>query len=289
MIGCGMVPGSSASAIETKGPFPFVTRRRSRSPDGTISTWESRWRRKHENLLDTHGGSTWWAPGAVAWWIGVLFMVGSLCFAVAALPLFVDAVGTDAANTTFFVGSLFFTSAALLQYLEVVNTQGFGESRPHGRVRVFAFAPGRIDWWASLVQLVGTVFFNVSTWHALDSSLGAAQVNQEVWRPDALGSICFLVASGLAWAEAGHGWVSWRPRDLSWRIAALNVVGSIAFGVSAVAAKVVDGAPRNTRLENLGTLVGAVAFLVGAALLLPERTHPDPSRSDRDGGGYRSA
>ncbi len=31
--------------------------------------------------------------------------------------------------------------------------------------------PGRIDWWATLVQLVGTVFFNLSTWDAMQSGL----------------------------------------------------------------------------------------------------------------------
>jgi len=49
---------------------------------------------------------------------------------------------------------------------------------------------------------------------------------------------------------------------------------SIAFGVSAVAAFYVPttGDVVNTRLVNLGTAVGGVCFLVGAVLLLPERT-----------------
>jgi hypothetical protein len=57
----------------------------------------------------------------------------------------------------------------------------------------------------------------------------------------------------------------------------LNLVGSIAFGVSAVAAKLVHGAtqPRNIELVNLGTFLGAICFLVGAALLLPERTESE--------------
>ena len=52
------------------------------------------------------------------------------------------------------------------------------------------------------------------------------------------------------------------------------MVGSIAFGVSAVAAYVVpsDGELRNVALANLGTFVGAICFLVGGLLLLPERT-----------------
>ena len=66
----------------------------------------------------------------------------------------------------------------------------------------------------------------------------------------------------------------WRLRSLSWRIAALNLTGSIAFGASAMASKLVatTGEPRNIMLVNLGTAVGGLWFLVGALLLLPERT-----------------
>ena len=35
---------------------------------------------------------------------------------------------------------------------------------PHRqRIRLLTWEPGRIDWLASSVQLVGTVFFNIST------------------------------------------------------------------------------------------------------------------------------
>ena len=62
----------------------------------------------------------------------------------------------------------------------------------------------------------------------------------------------------------------------SWWIALLNLGGSVAFGVSAVAAYVVpeSGEPRNAALVNLGTFVGALGFLISAFLLLPERTDP---------------
>ena len=124
------------------------------------------------------------------------------------------------------------------------------------------------------MQLVGTVFFNVTTLAAIDASLNATQAHRLVWVPDMLGSICFLVASGLAWFEVSHGWWSWNLRGISWRIAALNLAGSIAFGVSAVASKIVTttGEPRNIMLVNLGTALGGLCFLVGGLLLLPERT-----------------
>ena len=52
------------------------------------------------------------------------------------------------------------------------------------------------------------------------------------------------------------------------------MLGSVAFGVSAVAAYIVPatGDTWNAELSNLGTFVGAVCFLIGAALLLPSRT-----------------
>jgi hypothetical protein len=149
----------------------------------------------------------------------------------------------------------------------------------HERWRLLTWEPRRIDWWAAVVQLVGTVYFNVSTFHAIDLELSTRGATELVWRPDVAGSICFLVASSLAWAEAGHAWWSWRPRSISWRITALNLAGSIAFGASAAAAKIVSSTDqvRNVALMNLGTFVGAVCFFVGAVLLLPERRHPEPA------------
>src|SRR4029078_10235716 len=57
----------------------------------------------------------WWAPDRAVWWAAALFMVGSACFAVGAVPAYLDLVGVEADGVTFFVGSLFFTSAAGLQ------------------------------------------------------------------------------------------------------------------------------------------------------------------------------
>jgi hypothetical protein len=272
-------PQAPVGATSTSGPWPFVTRQTRTQADGSVIVWESRFHRKHHNVLDTGRGSTWWAPGAVGWWVAVLFVVGSACFVTGPLPGYRDAVGVQADNVTYFVGSLFFTSAALLQYLEVVNTPP-REPREPRRPLV---DPRGVDWWAAVVQLAGTLFFNVSTLAALDASLSTTAVEHHVWRPDALGSICFLIASTLAWAEAGHAWISWHPRALSWRIAAANLAGSVAFGVSAVAAKIVssNGQPRNAGLADAGTLVGATCFLVGAVLLMPERTQQAASTPSR--------
>ena len=274
--------------VDASGAGPFVTRETYRRPDGRLVTWTSRAQRKQHSLLDTRRGSTWWAPGAVGWWIGVLFAVGSTCFALGAAPHYVDAVGVAADGVTFFVGSLFFTTAAALQYLEVANApRSLPGAAGSERRRFITWEPHRIDWWAAVVQLAGTLFFNLSTFDEMLQHLSASQSDRLVWTPDALGSICFLVASGLAWAEACHGFWSWRPRSLPWLITALNLVGSIAFGASAVASYVVpvSDQPRNATLMNLGTFVGAIAFLIGAVLLLPERTQG----SDAYGGDSPAA
>jgi hypothetical protein len=214
----------------------------------------------------------WWAPAARGWWIAVLFAVGSLLFALGALPGYASAAGTRWDAVTFFIGSLFFTSAGFLAYREAVDA---GPQVPSARRRrFFVFQPRRIDWWATAVQLAGTLYFNVSTGNAMRVDLTAKAASQHVWRPDAVGLICFLVAIALAWFEVCHGWGAWRPRSWSWWITLANLIGSVAFGVSAVAGYInpATGQLHNAERSNLGTLIGAVCFFAGALLLLPERT-----------------
>ncbi len=251
------------------GPFvTFVERVR---PDGAVARWDSRRHRKHPPGAQATG-STWWAPRVRGWWIAVLFAVGSLLFALGAVPAYVSAVGARWDAVTFFIGSLFFTAAGFLTYREAVDA---GPPQPGGaRRRFFVFQPRRIDWLATAVQLAGTLFFNISTGNAVRVDLSAQAAHQHVWRPDAVGSVCFLVARALAGFEICHGWAAWRPRSWSWWITLANLIGSVAFGVSAVAGYIdpATGQLHNAERSNLGTFIGAVCFLVGALLLLPERT-----------------
>jgi hypothetical protein len=257
---------------------PFVTYIERVRPDGVVARWESRDHRKHLKAgLVT--GSTWWAPRDRGWWIAVLFAIGSLLFAVGAVAGYASAVGASWDAVTFFAGSLFFTAAGFLTYCEAVDagpgTPGAGPRTPGSAHRhFFVYQPHRIDWWSTAVQLAGTVFFNVSTGVAMVSDLSAQAAHRHVWRPDAVGSVCFLVASVLAWFEACHGWAAWRPRSWAWWITLVNLAGSVAFGVSAVAGYISPstGQIHNAELTNLGTFTGALCFLAGALLLLPERT-----------------
>jgi hypothetical protein len=255
----------------TAGVGPFVTFVEHVRPDGVVARWESRSHRKHLDRPSA-AGSTWWAPTARGWWIAVLFAVGSLLFILGAVPAYASAAGARWDAVTFFIGSLFFTSAGFLAYREAVDAGP--QASTAARRRFFVFEPRRIDWWATALQLAGTLYFNVSTGNAARVDLTATAANQHVWRPDAVGSICFLTASALAWFEVCHGWGAWRPRSWSWWITLANLIGSVAFGVSAVAGYIspATGQLHNAERSNLGTLVGAVFFLAGALLLLPERT-----------------
>ena len=198
----------------------------------------------------------WWAPRRASWWIGLLFAVGSTCFLVAPFPGFEQLVGSGAVGVVFFVGSIFFTSAALLQFLQA--------------------EPRRRDWWAALIQLAGTIFFNVNTFNAMKTGLDVHQTNRLVWAPDVFGCACFLVASYLAYVEVGGHGVRRQTFTTDWWIAAVNLAGSVAFGISAIASFVVPktGSILDLGAANFTTALGALGFLIGALLLVRESGSP---------------
>lgn len=174
-----------------------------------------------------------------------LFAVGSAFFAVATAPRFPLVAGAGAANLLCFIGSWFFTTAGWMQ----LKLSG-GSSQT--------------EWYSAAVQFAGTLLFNISTGAALWlQSTGWRR--HMVWTPDAVGSLAFLVSGVLALVAltAGSGR---RDRLTAW----LNMVGCLAFGVSAAGAFVRwSGVTEDAWLANLGTFIGALCFLVAALLGLP--------------------
>ncbi len=61
------------------------------------------------------------------------------------------------------------------------------------------------------MQVLGTLFFNVTTFRALSTAVDTPSCNQVVWRPDAFGSVCFLVSGLLAHVEVTDGCSTVRP------------------------------------------------------------------------------
>jgi hypothetical protein len=184
--------------------------------------------------------------------MAVLFAIGAACFASASFVSQWSSASRPALGVVFFVGSIFFTVAAFLQ-LRGSETRG--------------------DRIAAGIQFAGTLFFNVSTFLALSKGLDAKQSDLRVWTPDVFGSVCFLVSSWLAYAAV-------RRPSTSWRIAALNLLGSVFFGISALAALIEPSTsePVSAAIANAGTTAGAICFFAGAVLLIPGgTTHVDPS------------
>jgi hypothetical protein len=207
----------------------------------------------------------------IAW----LFMLGASCFALGAIPAYMRAGGASADAMTFFVGSIFFTSASYCQLLQAQSPgmTGVDEQRQHTRIQAqsWAWRPRDKNWLAAATQFPGTLFFNISTFVATVNNLTAAEADKHVWRPDVFGSVLFLVASAYAISALGVGFWGLRLRVLSWWIAWLNMLGSVAFMASALASFVLPSTDTliDIPLANAGTFLGAVCFLVGAALLLP--------------------
>ena len=134
-----------------------------------------------------------------------------------------------------------------------------------------------------MLQLLGTLLFNVSTYNAMDSRLAWMSQDVWVWTPNMMGSILFLASGYMAFAETCHAYYRWLPGNLSWWVVALNLAGCIGFFVSAILAVMVSDADPALRSEFSVwfTLQGAIGFLLGSLLLMPEAAtegdkHPSP-------------
>lgn len=179
-----------------------------------------------------------------------LFMIGSALFAAGTAPGFSALGGAGAANVACFVGSWFFTSAAWVQLVR---------SGPEGSV----------EWYSAAVQFVGMVLFNVSTASAVWAHAVLAE-RRLVWAPDATGSLAFLVSAGLGIVAVSATVGRFVPRSRDWQAQWVNMIGCVAFAISAVGAFVHQtGTTADAALANAGTFVGALCFFTASLLVLP--------------------
>jgi hypothetical protein len=188
-----------------------------------------------------------------------LFAVGSTLFALGAVFASIPGLPGWLAAVTYFAGSVCFTSAALIQWL-LSGRPSFSGWR----------GAAASDWWSAAIQFLGTLFFNISTFAAMVE--GEFQnASSHVWRPDVYGSAAFLISSLLALKASTQRDRLWDPEARVWRVTWFNLLGSVAFGVSAVAARTSapTGPEANPMLDNLGTFVGALGFLAAALLMAP--------------------
>lgn len=207
----------------------------------------------------------------IAW----LFIVGSACFVLGSVPAFANAVGGPVDGVTYFVGSIFFTSASFAQLLQAQSPgmTGVDEVQQHepAPLVVRVWLPHDRAWLAAVTQFPGTLFFNVSTLAALTHNATAAESNRYVWRPDFFGSTLFLVSSVFGILAVSAHFFTRQRHSQPWRIAWVNMLGSVLFMASALASYVIPSTDElvSTRVAVAGTLLGAACFLAGAALMFP--------------------
>ena len=211
-------------------------------------------------------------------WMGWLFAIGSACFALGVPMSLATSLSPTVAAATFFVGSIFFTSASSIQ-LKCAWRAGDGGA---SLTRSQALLSRQPAWTSAWIQWIGTLAFNVTTFWGLVEASGTQSVsNQVIWRPDAVGSILFLVSSAIAFMPDVRRHRHGHARDRSWAISALNMLGSIFFGISAIGAYVVPSTNEllNSEWSNGGTFLGAICFLIGAVLVLPRKHLGDVAQS----------
>jgi hypothetical protein len=189
--------------------------------------------------------------------MAAFFAIGSTCFLIGPFPGYGNLVGAGADAVTFFIGSIFFTIGGALQ-----SSLAFPQRNATGA--------GRAAWRAAMVQTAGTLFFNLTTFQAMQTAISDSEYNRLVWRPDAFGSICFLVSGAIAYrASRRRGWLPARGGP-GWWEPSVNLVGCIFFAISAVAGYVVPstGSMIDFAAANWNTSLGAACFLVCALATL---------------------
>ena len=275
--------------LEWHGFLGFPTRIRYQLTNMEEVEWISRQQRKRRRLPFTGRTREWWESERISKWMCVLFMIGSFAFAAGALLCFDLSLPVIVPAVIFFLGSLFFTTAAYLQFLEAINvpdTSAKSQAGGMNQARYFAWEPDRIDWWSTITQFVGTLYFNFSTFNAMRMNLSLTKIDRLVWSADFLGSILFLVSSWLAYGEVASALMGPRFKNLTWWVVLSNLLGSVAFGISAITSFILpsQGAMINANVTNLFTALGGVCFFVGALLQLLE-TNRENAKTNKDHAG----
>ncbi|MEP4485588.1 MAG: hypothetical protein ABJ013_08170 [Halioglobus sp.] len=211
-------------------------------------------------------------------WIGIIFAMGAGLFAAGCLGALCPAympqfLATEAnVNLTFFAGSIPFTIAALLQLIQAELAGDYldGGEAKHNDAYNWRFRDR--GWRACAYQFVGTLAFNLNTFDAMTLGGNWLIDDIEIWVPNMLGSILFLASGVLAAREVQQATALWQPTSIEWCIASINLLGCIMFMVAAVLAleTPVPLLAEASELSIMFTLLGAIGFFLGAALLLLE-------------------
>ena len=209
-----------------------------------------------------------WAPRDPGWWIAITFILGSVLFCVGAILPFTRGLSTAATNIVYFVGSSLYLVGALIQFIRGRRMK-INHRSDTSAMRHLANKNSR----AAGIQAIGALLFQTSMTGAFIRSLSIAEQERIIWVPDLFGALCFLVASWMFFTlryPIQHREDNGRSAR---ELALMNIVGSTFFVISAFGAYIVPltDQPIYPRIANLGTLAGALLFLLSSIPGLPER------------------
>ena len=220
-------------------------------------------------------------PRQLNWWIGIIFALGSLLFALASVLSLAPAAGASV------VAGFDGDQCHLFRRFDPVHDRRLSATVSSGqcgaslkrepshcakRPVLFGWRPHDIGWLSCALQFVGTILFNFNTFDAMIPSLNWFQQDLVIWAPNIIGSILFLASGYLAFIETCHAHWAWKPQSISWWVVFTNLLGCVGFMISALFAFVLPG-PANVEaitLSTVFTLQGAVCFFIGSVLMLPE-------------------
>jgi hypothetical protein len=280
------------SVLVQEGPWPFITRRVTWREGQIVSLWRSRHHRKglpvkgaaHTLALEMALSRCLWMPRELNWWIGVLFALGSVLFGLGSWlslqPLLAHRwhLSPEAVSTVFLLGSFPFTAAAYLQLFQAANSPLVADQpqRRRSHWRWFGWRPGDLGWLSCALQFPGTLLFNLNTYNALNTGLDWFDQDLAIWTPNILGSVLFMASGYLSFMETCHSPWAWQPRSLSWWVTSTNLLGCVGFLLSALVSVVLPSTvgPAFPTVSLIFTLMGAMGFLIGSLLMLPESVVP---------------
>lgn len=277
-----------------------------RRPDGSHYTWNARQHRKGfgprtisadrvglrtsrsgDDITTINPWRRFWAPQRLAWWVAVIFIVGTVFFVVGAAGSLAPSLFGGQHRMSVFAEAVYFTGATLYtigiyaQLLEALNADERispnRESHAPNRFRWFVTRRSdlaRLDILIPFVFLIGSLVFNYETTVALASVLDFMP-RIALWTTTLLGSILFLAAGVLHYLEAGDSYFGVQRRNIYWWIGVLFVIGGIGFVIGCLPGMGTPGFPTakegsGPAIIKVGFLIGSIAYLIGSYLMLPE-------------------
>lgn len=219
-----------------------------------------------------------WKTQAFNLSIGTNFAIGSFIFGLGSILMFCSFYWqnlNNITNLTFFAGSVSFTVAAGMAHLQSANANSVAaqaKQNPTYRIKLIGWNPTNLSWLSTFTQFLGTIAFNISTFHSIAPSTQSNINKLEIWAPNFEGSIFFLISGYLAFVKVGKTYWSWQPKDIAWQSVFINLLGCIAFMTSALLPSTIANINIISIFiySNTYTLIGAICFLMSSLLMIKE-------------------